>query len=113
MRVLQTLALPLGHVTLFGVMITTPFGAADEARTRYLHLGKVALYQMSYGRIRGAFILAPSRSYLKRGPRESLRMQDFVGKRRNFSACHGGLARKTARQAADISTWCLRSESNQ
>ena len=28
-------------------------GAADEARTRYLHLGKVALYQMSYGRISG------------------------------------------------------------
>ena len=26
-------------------------GAADEARTRYLHLGKVALYQMSYSRI--------------------------------------------------------------
>ena len=29
-------------------------GAADEARTRYLHLGKVALYQMSYIRIYGA-----------------------------------------------------------
>ena len=27
------------------------YGAADEARTRYLHLGKVALYQMSYVRI--------------------------------------------------------------
>ena len=26
------------------------FGADDEARTRYLHLGKVALYQMSYAR---------------------------------------------------------------
>ena len=26
------------------------YGAADEARTRYLHLGKVALYQMSYAR---------------------------------------------------------------
>ena len=64
MRVLQTLALPLGHVTIFGVMITTPFGAADEARTRYLHLGKVALYQMSYGRISGAFIPAPSRAIL-------------------------------------------------
>ena len=64
MRVLQTLALPLGHVTLFGVMITTPFGAADEARTRYLHLGKVALYQMSYGRIFGAFVPAPSRVIL-------------------------------------------------
>ena len=30
------------------------FGAAYEARTRYLHLGKVALYQMSYIRIYGA-----------------------------------------------------------
>ena len=59
MRVLQTLALPLGHVTIFGGNISTPFGAADEARTRYLHLGKVALYQMSYGRIFGAFNLAP------------------------------------------------------
>jgi hypothetical protein len=28
-------------------------GASDEARTRYLHLGKVALYQMSYTRIGG------------------------------------------------------------
>ena len=32
-------------------------GAADEARTRYLHLGKVALYQMSYSRIFFRFIL--------------------------------------------------------
>ena len=27
-----------------------PFGAGDEIRTRYLHLGKVALCQMSYAR---------------------------------------------------------------
>ena len=27
------------------------YGADDEARTRYLNLGKVALYQMSYIRI--------------------------------------------------------------
>ena len=50
MRVLQTLALPLGYVTiqekrLFGAV--SLFGAGDEARTRYLDLGKVALYQMS------------------------------------------------------------------
>ena len=57
MRVLQTLALPLGHVTImsekpaFGAGFHYLSGAADEARTRYLHLGKVALYQMSYGRI--------------------------------------------------------------
>ena len=29
-------------------------GADDGARTRYLHRGKVALYQMSYIRIGGA-----------------------------------------------------------
>ena len=29
-------------------------GAVDEARTRDLHLGKVALYQLSYYRITGA-----------------------------------------------------------
>ncbi len=29
-------------------------GAGDEARTRYLHLGKVALYRMSYTRISNA-----------------------------------------------------------
>ena len=38
-KVLQTSALPLGY--------GAGFGADYEARTRYLHLGKVALYQMS------------------------------------------------------------------
>ena len=52
---MQTLALPLGYVTiqekrLFGAV--SLFGAGDEARTRYLDLGKVALYQMSYARKR-------------------------------------------------------------
>jgi hypothetical protein len=42
-EILQTSALPLGYVA--GQRI---YGAGDEARTRYLHLGKVALYQMSY-----------------------------------------------------------------
>ena len=55
MRVLQTLALPLGYVTIqekrfLGAV--SLFGAGDEARTRYLDLGKVALYQMSYARKR-------------------------------------------------------------
>ena len=38
-RVLQTHALPLGY--------SAEIGADYEARTRFLHLGKVALYQMS------------------------------------------------------------------
>ena len=165
---------PRHHI---GVTISTPFGAADEARTRYLHLGKVALYQMSYGRIlimlthyrgprkdlrskglwgkgeslalitavllarlldkpqdfrrgasdrnrtndtgifspllyrlsyrgiKSAFIPALPRIHLpNRGPRKNLRTQGFVGKRRNFSACHCNLACKIARQAADIPT---------
>ena len=45
-KVLQTYALPLGYSAV---------GADYEARTRYLHLGKVALYQMSYIRKYGAF----------------------------------------------------------
>ena len=44
MKVLQTFALPLGY----GTIIRN--GAVDGARTRDLHLGKVALYQMSYAR---------------------------------------------------------------
>ena len=56
MKVLQTFALPLGYVTIFEKRrskLEASFlipGADDEARTRYLHLGKVALYQMSYAR---------------------------------------------------------------
>ncbi len=56
-KVLQTFALPLGHDTIFYYKLRNAFafliflGAGDEARTRYLHLGKVALYRMSYTRI--------------------------------------------------------------
>ena len=40
------------------------FGAGDEARTRYLHLGKVALYRMSYAR--GTWIsIAKPQSFVK------------------------------------------------
>ena len=42
----------LRHHMKSGTVTTVPdlFGAGDEARTRYLHLGKVALYRMSYTR---------------------------------------------------------------
>ena len=40
---MQTFALPLGY--------GTGFGAVDETRTRDIHLGKVALYQLSYYRM--------------------------------------------------------------
>ena len=59
-RVLQTRALPLGYDAVYEIDTQkAPIkcfccGADDGARTRYLHLGKVALYQMSYIRIYGA-----------------------------------------------------------
>ena len=87
---MQTLALPLGHVTIFGATVAAPFGAADEARTRYLHLGKVALYQMSYGRKQITLLRY-------RGSPQRFAKQRFVGRRRKSGVYHGGLARKTAR----------------
>ena len=59
-KVLQTFALPLGYGTL-------KIGAVDEARTRDLHLGKVALYQLSYYRIiKGVFLVRTKRLELLR-----------------------------------------------
>ena len=46
---MQSSALPLGYGTGWSRTLQK-IGASDEARTRYLHLGKVALYQMSYTR---------------------------------------------------------------
>ena len=76
-------------------------GAGDEARTRYLHLGKVALYRMSYTRI-----LAPKREPWCR-PSEP----------KSFDS---RLCEKWCRPSEPKSfdsrlceKWCLRSESNQ
>ncbi len=63
---LQSAALPLGYgagyIKQLRAQIKTPAteffdGAGNEARTRYLHLGKVALYRMSYARISNVVIL--------------------------------------------------------
>ena len=43
MRVLQTLALPLGYGAVKKT-VRRIFGAGDEIRTRDIHLGKVTLY---------------------------------------------------------------------
>ena len=64
-KVLQTFALPLGHGTMLACCrssvgyiksampnLLIKERAVDEARTRDLHLGKVALYQLSYYRMK-------------------------------------------------------------
>jgi len=53
---------------------------------------------MSYGRISGAFIPAPSQAILANsGPPRKLAEQDFVGKRRKSGIHHRSLACKTSR----------------
>ena len=63
---LQSPALPLGYVAVVvancatqGFSFGKNHGAGDEIRTRYLHLGKVALCQMSYARIRERKMVPP------------------------------------------------------
>ena len=45
-------------------MLQGCFGADDEARTRYLHLGKVALYQMSYVRVSTLDIITNPKAFV-------------------------------------------------
>ena len=104
-RVLQTLALPLGHGTEYksrnAVGVPYCFGAGDEARTRYLHLGKVALYRMSYTRI-----LWCLRSELL-----------FCGKATAVTICHRHIIKSRLSTPPLVPVcfkkWCLRSELNQ
>ena len=49
---LQSVASPLGQPTMEAKLLGQPLRADDEARTRDLNLGKVALYQLSYVRLR-------------------------------------------------------------
>ena len=51
MRVLQTLALPLGHVAIKTNCLIKK-RAGSETRTRDLLLGKEVFYQLNYTRIR-------------------------------------------------------------
>ena len=50
MRVLQTLALPLGHVAVKEVICLIKKRAGSETRTRDLLLGKEVFYQLNYTR---------------------------------------------------------------
>ena len=52
--VLRHIPKRIPHPVGWGIL----FGAGDEARTRYLDLGKVALYQMSYARRRHRYCSA-------------------------------------------------------
>lgn len=56
MRVLQTLALPLGHVAIKEVICLIKKRAGSETRTRDLLLGKEVFYQLNYTRVLSFFV---------------------------------------------------------
>ena len=60
MRVLQTLALPLGHVAIQEVICLIKKRAGSETRTRDLLLGKEVFYQLNYTRKLFLFLLIAS-----------------------------------------------------
>ena len=67
----------LSYRAILEQLLLLHYGAADEARTRYLHLGKVALYQMSYGRRYGT-------SLYQAGPPGKLANARFCGEEEKF-----------------------------
>ena len=67
----------LSYRAILEQLLLLRYGAADEARTRYLHLGKVALYQMSYGRI-------PGTSLYQAGSPRKLANARFCGEEEKF-----------------------------
>ena len=91
------------------LIVRTFFGADYEARTRYLHLGKVALYQMSYGRIlhvasRGCCSRRRRLLYRKPGPLSTpnLHFLQFLGQKTDIRPCIVQFA------ISDISASCHR-----
>ena len=68
-------------------------GAGDEARTRYLHLGKVALYRMSYTR--------GTRCIITRIPKKSSIIFRFFENFLNISA-HPIWVRRTAYSVTSV-----------
>ena len=84
------------------------FGAGDEARTRYLHLGKVALYRMSYTR-RNVHYYSRNREFVKTQNAKNERFLHTAyvpGVSQNcletprFSLCAYSARRKTSRPGA-------------
>ncbi len=80
-------------------------GAAYEARTRYLHLGKVALYQMSYARIDPQLTLWIT----PYGCAARYKRTDDTGG--NRTGCKFPV--HSLHMSGSQTNWCLRSELNQ
>ena len=102
MRVLQTLALPLGHVTIFGATVAAPLWSGRRGSNSLPPPWQGgALPDELRPHIRCVYPRTlPSDSLEFRGPRESLRSKILWGRGESLSVRHGSLACKTARRTA-------------
>ena len=90
-------------------------GAGDEARTRYLHLGKVALYRMSYTRI--GIGCQPSEPNLFDSSDSDLHGADRRNRISSIPTIRIYMVPTVGTESLRFQRfgfiWCLRSESNQ
>ena len=79
-------------------------GASDRNRTNDTGIFSPLLYRLSYRGITGAFVPAPSRILMNRGPRKDLRSRGLWGRGGISAFACDGPACRTARQTTDIPT---------
>ena len=96
-----------------GAEMLHQYGASDEARTRYLHLGKVALYQMSYTRIserkRVPWCLRPESNQRHgdfQSPALPTELQRQVATRKGLEPSTSGVTGRRSNQLNYRARWC-------
>ena len=93
------------HIRGTGViLVLLKGGASDRNRTNDTGIFSPLLYRLSYRGITGAFVPAPSRTLMNRGPRKDLRSRGLWGRGGISAFACDGPACRTARQTADIPT---------
>ena len=89
-------------------------GAGNEARTRYLHLGKVALYQMSYAREARMILTktAPVVKPLSEKIRKNLKAGRTAGKKRRHFGAFAAFSRDVSTKSDRKTNEFLRASQN-
>ena len=77
-------------------------GASDRNRTNDTGIFSPLLYRLSYRGITGAFVPAPSRILMNRGPRKCLRSKDLWGRGGNLAFITQALLARIADEQQDF-----------
>ena len=91
------------HVRGTGViLVLLKGGASDRNRTNDTGIFSPLLYRLSYRGITGAFVPAPSRTLMNRGPRKCLRSKDLWGRGGNLAFITQALLARIADEQQDF-----------